>query len=795
MRSMSQRERRGLSSVFGVILFLLLVLTLASTLFLSLYWFEGQAKESIALEEARVQEKIVLLSISTENVSGTEYITGILVNNTGTITSRIRAVYIDGDFICDPSDSTLNPDDTYVNPKDSLWIQVPNDLQYKPLSKIEVATERGVKTVEYQWRLKSGSQAEPPSEAERVSFGPLLLDFEKFYYTENYGSYDPYSWKPGWSVEKGTTLVWNVTVTNIDDRDLTINKYSGFTLVSNDGGVQKPWYIEPPNGLDTLLIPSNTTVHLIYIWDRPRLTQGASNQSVYNQNDRSKVFLTFFGIFHELDGSTKPYGQTIPFEAVLVRDPQIVISASPTVIAAGSTMTSTITVMVRDVMGLIAPNVPVTFTSTLGTPSFYTTATNSAGIATFVLSPGLTLGTALITATAQGTSRSVSVSIATGILSLSASPSTVAANSTMTSTITARITLNNRALPGETVTFTIDAPPALGTLYSPTIGTTDTQGYVTVTFTPGTDLGTATITAAWATLSQSVSVVVTSGTLTLSTPNPSAIAASSSMTSTITARVTLNSNPLPGETVVFTTNATSTLGTFSTPSIVTTDAQGYASVTFVPGTDVGTAMITAEWGAITESTSLSVVAASLSLSASPSLVAAGSSMSSTVTAVLFLDGATVGEALLSFATDLGYLSSGTAITNSGGEAIVTLLPGVVAGDATVSVAWEGLSDSVLVAIGTGVVSVQANVTLIVVNSTETAEINATITLNGNPVVNTMVTFGSSLGTLADTVALTDDFGVATVMLSPGPELGIAEVTATWENLTRQATVEIVEGPP
>ena len=308
MSQMIDRRNRGISSVFGSILILVLVLTLASTLFLSLYAYEEKAEESITVEEQRVQEKIVLLSLATENVSGTEYLRAIFVNNTGTITTRIRAVYIDENFVCDPTNPSLNPTDTYINPKDSLWIQIPNNLLYEPLSKIEVATERGIKSVEYEWKLKTGSEAEPPPETLRTNFGPLLLDFEKFYYTENDGSYDPNSWKPGWSVEQGATVVWNITVTNIDDRDITINKYSGFTLVSNDGGVQKPWFIEPPDGLDTLFIASNSTVHLIYIWDRPRMTQGVSNQSVYNQNDRSKVFLTFFGIFHEHDGTTKPYG-------------------------------------------------------------------------------------------------------------------------------------------------------------------------------------------------------------------------------------------------------------------------------------------------------------------------------------------------------------------------------------------------------------------------------------------------------------------------------------------------------
>jgi hypothetical protein len=493
MSRLTKQKNKGIASVFGTVLFLILVLTLASLLFLSLYSYEEKAEESISIEEQRVQEKIVLLSISTENVSGTEYLKAILINNTGTISSRIRAIYIDSTFVCDPTNKTLNPNDAYINPKDSLWIQFPANLKYNSLSKIEVATERGTKAVEYAWKLKSGSEAEPPAETMRTSFGPLLLNFEEFYYTENDGSYDPNTWKPGWSVEKGRTVVWNVTVTNIDDRDITINKYSGFTLVSNDGGVQKPWFIEPPNGADTLLIPANTTTHLIYIWDQPRQTPGASNQSVYQQNDRSKVFLTFFGIFHEHDGSTKPYGQTIPFEAVLVRDPLIGgISASPTSIAAGSVMTSTITVTgIRDVTGLIAPDLIVNFETTLGTLSSETAATNVNGVATVKLSPGTTTGIATVTASYAGYTKSTTVTISLGNLNLAANPAVIAAGST-TSTITATVTFNGIRLSGETVTFSASG---LGTLSAPSANT-NAQGQATVTFTPGTTAGTATITAA-----------------------------------------------------------------------------------------------------------------------------------------------------------------------------------------------------------------------------------------------------------------------------------------------------------
>jgi hypothetical protein len=401
-------------------------------------------------------------------------------------------------------------------------------------------------------------------------------------------------------VEKGTTVVWNVTVTNIDDRDLTINKYSGFTLVSNDGGVQLPWFIEPPDGLDTLFIASNSTVHIIYIWDRPRLTQGVKSQSVYNQNDRSKVFLTFFGIFHEHDGSTRPYGQTIPFEAVLVRDPQMVITAVPTVIAAGSAMTSTITVTVRDLMGILVANAPVTFTTTLGTLSSSTETTNSNGIATVNLSPGPTPGTAVVTATWGSVSKSISVTIASGTLSVSADPSTLAAGSTMTSTITAHVALNGTPLVGETVTFS--ATPTLGTLSSAT-ATTDAQGDATVTFTPGTNTGTTTITAEWGTLTQSTPVNIAVGMVSVQA-NATIITANSADTAVITVTVLLDGSPVSNGVVTFATNSTQVN---LSDTAVQTDDLGIATTVLSPGTTPEYVEVTATWENIVDQIILTII--------------------------------------------------------------------------------------------------------------------------------------------------------------------------------------------
>jgi len=227
-------------------------------------------------------------------------------------------------------------------------------------------------------------------------------------------------------------------------------------------------------------------------------------QSLYNppskKPEECRVFMAFFGLFHEKDGSTKPYGQTIPFEAVLIRDTQMVITADPEIIAADSNMKSTITVTVTDVIGNPMVNEIVAFTTNLGTLSSPEATTDSSGIATVWLNPGLVTETAQVIANWSGMLKSTSIEIVSGLLSISADPSTVAAGSTVTPEVRARVTLDGVVpVSGETVTFT-NENPTLGTLSSDT-AITDGDGYAIVYFTPGMVTGTATITADWGTVS------------------------------------------------------------------------------------------------------------------------------------------------------------------------------------------------------------------------------------------------------------------------------------------------------
>jgi len=380
--------KKGISTVFGSILLIILVLGLAVTLFPSIYKYNYAVQEALKVEDERMQEKIVLCALTTDNSSGTEYISMIFVNNTGTITSRIRAIYIDNVFLWDLSDPVINPDDTYIDPQRSKWILLPPGVIFDPAAKLTVATERGIKSSEYEGILKWG---EPPDYAGwRWNLGPLMLDFNKFYYTNatSDGSYDQ-QWYDGWWVETGTgPIVWNITVTNVDNRSITINRYSGFCLFPNvSPSNRRAWYLELPSF--TKLIMPNETVNLVYIWDKPMSTK---SQDIYNTICRCKVFLTFFGLFHELDGTTKPYAQTIPFEAVRCIPPRLQITAWPTIIPTKSAITSTITAVVN-LDGYPMPDANVTFTTDLGTLSSPWAITDPDGIATVTLYPSTSPGT------------------------------------------------------------------------------------------------------------------------------------------------------------------------------------------------------------------------------------------------------------------------------------------------------------------------------------------------------------------------------------------------------------------
>ena len=301
-----KNNQKGISTVIGSMLFLILIVFLSSTLFVALYNYNDASQEVIEIEQTRSEEKIVIDELSTD--AEITQITAVGVKNLGSEAVKIAAIYVDNQLIYEPS--------TYLGAKDSVLISLPTPTPYSPTSTITVATDRGVRSIIEEDDLVENYQTPINNE---FYFGPLKLDYEHFYFHEvSGGDYNPDILLPGWNPNASTTLVWRINVTNVDTRDITLTKYSCLTLMDNAGGSQLPWYIERIEHSDesnSSQILSQETVSIFYRWDNPTAQK---DQSVFSKEAQCRVFLTFFGTFDLSDNKKIPYGQTIPFQAVLI---------------------------------------------------------------------------------------------------------------------------------------------------------------------------------------------------------------------------------------------------------------------------------------------------------------------------------------------------------------------------------------------------------------------------------------------------------------------------------------------
>ncbi len=282
-------------------------------------------QEQMKIENERAQEKIILSGLGFDDQNRVSH---VVVNNTGTIEVEIRAIYVTNMtttlFVCDPSTYM----DAHVAPSQFIQINFPSEVTFEPSAKITAATERGIKTAEYEALLAYGS-IKPRWEynPSRLYIGPLMLQFDAFWYRKTLQDgtlRQDDIWHPGWSIPRDFGYcAWNLTVKDVDDRNLTINRYSSFTAVPNDSpSTQLTWHIEPTNQTDlTQFLPVNETANILYIWSNPKSLPGEggtnSAQKMNLPQCTCMVFLTFFGVFHEHDGTTTTYAQTIPFEAAI----------------------------------------------------------------------------------------------------------------------------------------------------------------------------------------------------------------------------------------------------------------------------------------------------------------------------------------------------------------------------------------------------------------------------------------------------------------------------------------------
>jgi archaellum component FlaF (FlaF/FlaG flagellin family) len=309
-----KQARKGLSTIASI--FMLLLMFAAMTgLLVAFLNYNLSAKEQMDIEHKRAQEKIELTKIE---VNDQFEISNVTISNTGSIEVKIRALYeiLNGEtrLLFDPSDYS----DSTIPPSKSLSIEIPEDIPEIPFdeqAKIVAATSRGTKTLDYIPDLVYGP-VEPPTNYDptKLYVGPLMLKFDDFFVCETDANGNPTEpWQPGWIVEEKGYYAWRITVMNIDNRNLTIYRFSSFNLAPTNSPSVLSWYIDPADQeAGEQLLRVNQTEIITYKWDSP--LSGDAAKLTFS-DCTCMVFLTFFGVFHEADGTKTPYAQTIPFEA------------------------------------------------------------------------------------------------------------------------------------------------------------------------------------------------------------------------------------------------------------------------------------------------------------------------------------------------------------------------------------------------------------------------------------------------------------------------------------------------
>jgi hypothetical protein len=293
--------RKGLETVSAVFMLLLMFAAIIG-IFISYTNYNLSAKERMNIDHERSQEQIIL----TKQIEKDTYtISSITIKNTGAIQVTIRAVYIDDDgqfSFFDPSKEM----DTTIDPGSFLTIQIDNSPSND--TKIIAATQRGTRTMDMPPILPM-NEPPPPPDTNEFYMGPLLLKFDNFWFQSFKGTFDPNGqWDLGWVVDKGSdTCAWKINVTNIGEKDISINATSCFSTVPSGSTDYRSWFLWTEDPEEPLDLPV----------DQPTIIIFESGEKIYPNPQTCMVFLTFYGNYD--DENNTPYAQTIPFEALTVK--------------------------------------------------------------------------------------------------------------------------------------------------------------------------------------------------------------------------------------------------------------------------------------------------------------------------------------------------------------------------------------------------------------------------------------------------------------------------------------------
>jgi hypothetical protein len=320
MKKAPSAIKRGISSIFIAIYLALIVITFGVTLFSSIQISNASMMERLRIEQEKEQEALMLQTGSITVVNN--IIDSINITNTGSITLRIRGIYIGYNLVSD-----LSTTDEYINPQKSLEIDISNanvPLGVNEFLPITITTERGTSFTKIIHELLGSPTGD---QSEDSICGPIKLIWDQFhwtYFSANFNLQFLRSagtvWNGGWSVVPNNYVIWRIRIQNVDkyNREIQLGNKSSLILVSNEVGSVYTFYIDMPCS-DKVIRP-NQYAAIYFVWKIPEPTSRVqSNAKATPQAtgpDSARTCITFLLLEGKI-GDTS-LGQTIPFQAVLL---------------------------------------------------------------------------------------------------------------------------------------------------------------------------------------------------------------------------------------------------------------------------------------------------------------------------------------------------------------------------------------------------------------------------------------------------------------------------------------------
>ncbi len=498
--------------------------------------------------------------------------------------------------------------------------------------------------------------------------------------------------------------------------------------------------------------------------------------------------------------------------------------ATPSITADGQS-TVLLLATLTDINGNPISGTSLNFTTNAGSVSAVSATTGSNGQATVFLKSSTRSGQADVTVREPitGLSANMTVTFVPGpalTVSLQASPTSVLPGASV-SVVATVSDVNGNPVAGDIVSFSVFTNVSGGS-FSVSSATSNSSGTATATYVAGANNGSDTLEAqiaggqqGTATITVSTSALAIGG-VKLSIANPSVIADGSSTTALVASVSDPSGNPVPGATVIFTTQAGSFIvsGMASTSTSATTASNGTATVALTAPTTVGNTTVTATISNFSSTGTVNFVAgspSSVTLSASATSVNP-SGIVNVVASVKDKFGNVVPNEQVTFKTSstTGSFSVVTATTNANGVATSTYTASttVAAGSTvtdTLTAVTAAVSSSPLAISVSAASPVVSSINLTAGASSVTAgssiAMRATITVsNSASPAGLTVSFSTTAGSFVtgttnstSTSILTDSNGNAQVAFSAPAGIGPVTITASGGSFNAETTIQVVAG--